>query len=160
VGLNITCDTKIATLLLAVEADDGHLKFPIDSHYWPGLSFAANPVIGINIQLINRACDILGSLGQKIDIWQSVALPLLGNNRELESTLFVARLNTTTESRAILPFNSWPTLPDLIKNLPKDKNRLAYLKAWQVLSGGLEETTKILDRDEVIKHIRSQEKNT
>ena len=71
--------------------------------------------------------------------------------------MYVARLTLEPESLSKISWQEWSTLPVLIRNMPKDRNRLAYLKAWQVLTGALEESTKALDVHEVVKHLKSLE---
>lgn len=55
----------------------------------------------------------------------------LGGNRQ--GLLFLVEINKDSFEAP----ESWPTLPDLLRKMPKSKNRVAYLKVMQVLSGSL-----------------------
>ena len=35
--------------------------------------------------------------------------------------------------------------------MPRDKNRVSYLKAWQVLMGGLTQDSKVVEAEDVSK---------
>ena len=47
--------------------------------------------------------------------------------------------------------SAWPanasTMPDLLRRMPKNRNRLGYLKAWQYLSGDHKLTTRAVELD-------------
>jgi hypothetical protein len=51
-------------------------------------------------------------------------------------------------------------MPEILRAMPADRNRVTYMKALQVFSGALEEQTKALDLEEVRKHINGLSKNT
>ncbi len=157
-ALLINCDTPHATLLLAVECEDGLLRFPNDASFWPGLGFKVDMMLPINEQLQSAAKKYIEDQWPKVSIWQEYS-SLLQHDGVMDSTLYVAKIRP---DYSLLPsaWQSWQTLPALIRTLPKDRNRLAFLKAWQVLSGGLEESTKALDVAEVAKHLKSLEKDT
>ncbi len=154
-SLHVQCETPTATLLVAVADPQGILRFPNDPLLWPGLTLTVNVMLGINSQLKDRATKDLGEAGNHIEIWQEYSSPLLGSSGVAESTLYVSRLADDKSQNSLIETKLWPTLPELIRTLPKDRNRLAYLKAWQVLSGGLQESTKALDVEEVVKHLKS-----
>lgn len=47
---------------------------------------------------------------------------------------------------------SWPTLPDILRSLPPDRERLVFMKAVQLLAGAHEETLTAIElTDEVRK---------
>lgn len=41
--------------------------------------------------------------------------------------------------------DSWPSLMQVLREMPKHHNRVAYIKALQILSGGLEERLDVVD---------------
>lgn len=45
----------------------------------------------------------------------------------------------------------WATVPSLIRGMPKTRNRLAYLKAWQILTGAHQETLEAVEIDEDLR---------
>lgn len=154
-SLHVQCSTDEAILLVAVNCPDGLLRFPNDGSPWPGLSLQVQPLLGINEQLIRRSQDELGSaLTAKLNIWQEYS-DVIREANEDRATLYVAMIRPEAHEIENKPWKEWRTLPDLIRTLPKDRTRLAYLKAWQVLTGALEESTKALDVDEVARYLRS-----
>lgn len=155
-ALHIHCDTPHATLLIAVQCADQLLRFPNDGSFWPGIGFKVDPVLGINEQLMSAASIHLGVIGKDLSIWQEYSA-VLEHVGVMSSTLYVSKV--VPKDFSVLPsaWDSWQTLPVLIRTLPKDRNRLAFLRAWQVLSGGLEESTKALDVEEVARHLKSLE---
>lgn len=158
-SLHVQCNTDQAIFLLAVQCPDGLLRFPNDETQWPGLHLSVQPLLGINEQLVTRAQQELSpELAAKISIWQNYSDLIRGSNEE-QITFYVGILRPEAETLNALPkpWQEWRTLPDLIRSLPKDRTRLTYLKAWQVLTGALEETTKALDVDEVARYLKSIE---
>ncbi|MCX6123954.1 MAG: hypothetical protein NTV34_04285, partial [Proteobacteria bacterium] len=87
--LHIQCATPFATLLLAVDAPDGILRFPNDPSPWPGLGLKVDPLLGINNQLKDRAIKDLGACGNRIEIWQGYSSPMGGATEEPQTTLYV-----------------------------------------------------------------------
>lgn len=157
-ALHIHCNTEKATLLLAVECEDKVLRFPNDRVAWPGLTLKVDPLLGINSQLMERSKAEPGLAHlPPIEIWQEYSAVLNGSSPAEPSTLYVAIVRPSPMSLQTMPWATWETLPAIIRTLDKDRNRLAYLKAWQILSGALTETTKALDIDEVARHIKSLE---
>ena len=156
-SLHIHCSTEEAILLVAVACPDGLLRFPNDASQWPGLSLNVQPLLGINEQLIRRAQEEIGAaLTAKLNIWQEYSDVMRVDNHD-RATLYVAIVRPEAQDLEGKTWNNWRTLPDLIRSLPKDRTRLAYLKAWQVLTGALEESTKALDVDEVARYLKSIE---
>lgn len=154
--LHIHCDTATATLLLAVECEDKLLRFPNDQNGWPGLTVKVDPMLGINGQLLERVKAEPGLMHTPpVSIWQEYSARLEPSPGRDISTLYVAVVRPGSMALQSMPWTQWQTLPEIIRSLPKDRNRLAYLKAWQVLSGALTETTKALDIDEVSRYIKS-----
>lgn len=156
-SLHVHCSTDEAIFLVAVSCPDGLLRFPNDDTAWPGLGFHVEPLVGINEQLFKRAAAELGNgLAPKIAIWQEYS-DVIKVNGEDHTTLYVGILRPSSQELETTPWQTWRTLPDMIRSLPKDRTRLAYLKAWQVLTGALEESTKALDVDEVARFLKSIE---
>lgn len=158
-SLHVQCNTDQAILLLAIQCPDGLLRFPNDEAPLPGLRLKVQPQLGINEQLIARAQqDLTPALASQISIWQNYSDVVTTSSQE-SVTFYVGILRPTSETLDTFKsdWKEWRTLPDLIRSLPKDRTRLTYLKAWQVLTGALEETTKALDVDEVARYLKSIE---
>lgn len=58
------------------------------------------------------------------------------------------------EANGILGFDAsiCKTLPDILRSLPKSKNRAPYIKSLQVFSGADEQTTDAVEMDEALKN--------
>ena len=156
--VHIHCPTDMAVLVLAVSCPDGLLRFPNDDSPLPGLLIKSKPMALINDLLAECAHQVVPAAGSTLHIWQDYrgGLKLADNT---DATMYVARLTVGADAIKDLPWPTWATLPNLIRSMPKDRNRLAYLKAWQVLTGALDESTKALDVNEVVKHLKSLESN-
>ena len=144
----IHCPTDIAVLLVAVKREDGLLVLPTDAGDVPGIICHVNPSLPINPQLLEAAA--LRTCLPKIEIviWQEFQCEIQMPNGE-PATVYAAR---TIKTPDLIPGDAKP-LPDLMRAMPPNRNRVAYMKAMQVLSGALEEQTKALDLDEVRRHI-------
>lgn len=150
-SLLVKCPTDFAVLLCAVPDERGVLRFPSnDSTEIPGLNFAVQAGEPINDQLIHVAEKTLNArLQGRLDISQEFADPVTRSDGQ-QATLYVA----TVAEGAKKSDASWPSLPDILRALPKDKGRVPYLRAWQILTGGLKLETKAVDMAEVERHFR------
>lgn len=136
------CKTDHAILLVAVRDERGVLRVPSsEAAALPGLNFAVKPLTPINEQLVATASAFFGrNVALALHVWQELAdeLTLPSGAR---ATLYVASLNDP----AVVATSAWPVIPELLRALPATKLRLPYLRAWQVLQGGLKVDTKALD---------------
>jgi hypothetical protein len=143
----IHCPTNTAVLLFGLKRDDGVIVFPSDSVQIPGIVSPVNPSLPINPQLLELAHRRSGIPMIEISVWQefqeTVKLP--GGD---SATLYAAKALIIPQS---LP-GDVTTLPQMLRSMPPDRNRVAYMKALQVFAGGLEEQTKAVDLEEVRRH--------
>jgi hypothetical protein len=156
--LQLICKTPLAIFLVGVADERGVLRFPTagDAEA-PGLRIPVRALVPINEQLVAAASAALGAaVGPALDIVQDFA-----DEMELADgagcTVYVARLNAARlapSSQTVIAeaANGWPSFPELLRGMSKTRRRLPFLRAWQVLSGGLELTTKAVDMDEVRRH--------
>ena len=156
----LRCPTKYAVLLLAVRGTDGVFRFPSNettlkvpetSAYTPGLVIEAKALMGVFEQLTSQVIETLGlpnSLG--LDIRSDFAEPL-PRTRDAEGTLFVGNWNG--DFATLLNPPTMTPLPHLIRAMGKRKERVAYLKAWQVLSGAASERTAVLETDDLARYL-------
>jgi hypothetical protein len=147
----LQCKTDVATLLLAVADASGVLRFPADGRFEPfyGLHVAVKPLLPIGPQLVEAASLALGIQSTiAMDLCQDFADELHLPDGQL-STVYTGRL----DSSVVTAPTSWLSLPEILKNMPKDRRRLPYLRAWQVLTGALTLDTKALDVEEIGKHL-------
>lgn len=146
----IHCPTDIAVLLVAVKRDDGLIVIPTDAGDVPGIICNVDPSLPINPQLLDAASQRTGLPKIEISVWQEfqceIQMP-----EGLPATVYAARALKIPDS---VPTDAKP-LPELMRSMPPNRNRVAYMKALQVFSGALEEQTKALDLEEVRRHISS-----
>lgn len=139
-------------LLLGLKRDDGLILLPSDSTETPGILARVDTRLPINPQLLELAHKRSGLPSIEISIWQEFqeGVTLLDGTK---ATLYAAKALAYPQS---MPADV-TTLPDMLRKMPPNRNRVAYMKALQVFAGGLEETTKALDLEEVRRHISGLE---
>lgn len=131
--IHIHCPTDKAIALVGFRSTNGLLIFPSNSEILPGIHFDCDSNLFINDQIKGIVEKLAGErLGIALEMIQDFAEPLPLEDGS-EATLYLAVLNRSTGS--ISP--DWRSLPELIRKMPKDKKRIVYIKAWQILSGGL-----------------------
>lgn len=147
----LRCRTDSAILLVAVADAAGVLRFPSDftSESMHGLHLAVQPLLPIGPQLVAVASRVLESdVSTSLDICQDFADEVFINGAT-QTTVFVGRV---TRSDLIAP-QGWLSFPDILRSMVRDRRRLPYLRAWQVLTGALSLNTKAVDVAEVAKHL-------
>jgi hypothetical protein len=150
----IHCPTETAVLLLGLKRDDGVFVFPSDEGEIPGIVSAVNPSLPINPQLLQMAHQRSGVPIIEISVWQEFQETVKLPGGEL-GTLYAAKSIILPQQ---LPHDV-TTLPQMLRNMPPNRNRVAYMKALQVFAGGLEEQTKALDLDEVRRHFNGLDRD-
>ncbi len=151
----IHCPTDKVILLLGLKRDDGLILLPSDSTETPGILASVDARLPINPQLLELAHKRSGLPSIEIYIWQEFqeSVTLLDG---ATATLYAAKALAYPEA---IPADAI-TLPEMLRKMPPNRNRVAYMKALQVFAGGLEETTKALDLEEVRRHINGLEPPT
>lgn len=151
----IHCPTDKVILLLGLKRDDGLILLPSDSTETPGILANVDTRLPINPQLLELAQKRSGLPAIEISIWQEF---------QESVTLVDGTTATLYAAKALAYPQTMPadvtTLPDMLRRMPPNRNRVAYMKALQVFAGGLEETTKALDLEEVRRHISGLEPPT
>jgi len=146
----LNCPTPFAVLVCAVADASGVLRIPVDaaSTEAPGLKFAVAPLIPINIQLAGTAAAHFGTeVGRYLNIEQDYADAVTLHDGD--ATLYLARLDPAA---GIVASAEWLSIPALLRQLT-GRARIPYLRAWQVLAGGLTLATKAVDAAEALKHL-------
>jgi hypothetical protein len=147
--LHVHCKTPVAILLAAVADDRDLRRFPQNGGALPGLVFEVSPGLPINIQLLETLWAHVGEKLKGVDIIQEFAGEAeLPDGRA--ATVYLATVNGRRELSG-----DAPTMPEILRGMAKDRNRLPYLKAWQVLTGSLTLNTKAIELDELKKHLDS-----
>ena len=148
----IHCPTDQVILLLGLKRDDGLILLPSDSTETPGILASVDTRLPINPQLLELAQKRSGLPSIEISIWQEFQESVLLIDGT-KATLYAAKALAYPQ---VMPADV-TTLPDMLRKMPPNRNRVAYMKALQVFAGGLEETTKALDLEEVRRHISGLE---
>lgn len=148
------CSTSVAIVLLGVMDERGIMRFPVDAPETPGLMFQPETLKPINEQIFDRIeREVLSRDPGLIDICQEYSCEVtLSDSRQ--ATLYLATMKFQEKNAA----NQWDTMPELLRAMPKSRNRLAYLKAWQVLTGAMSENIKVIEQEEMARHIANDAK--
>lgn len=152
----IYCPTAQAILLLGVRAGNPPVLRALDAAASPpGRRFVPRPLVPIDEQLIALVVDIVGvEARSSIVIHQEYTdlVPLRADlppeHPEAAATLYLV----TCDLGAIPNAAHWPSFPELLRAMPRDRSRLPYLRAFQVLAGGLQLETKAVDMAEIAKY--------
>lgn len=149
-----SCGTDQALLLLAVPDAHGVLRFPTDPQGgllqgFAGIVIPVAPLLPIAPQLLDKASEVIGR-----DIHLSCELyPEFADEVSLfaeeKITVFLAKL---THPEVKSP-PEWPSLPEILRQMPRDRRRLPYMRAMQILTGALSLETKVVDVEEIAKHL-------
>ena len=157
------CPTTRAILLLGVRVGSPAIvRVPDARCVPPGRVFTPQPLVPIDEQLIKLAQEILGArMHGTVSICQDYTdLVLLDPNLPSEHPDAAAVLYLATCDLDGMPTDvMWPSFPELLRAMPKDRARLPYLRAFQVLAGGLQMTTKAIDVAELAKYFPDEPKH-
>lgn len=143
------CPIPYAVLVCAVADAQGVLRVPVTpfSAETPGLKFAVAPLTPINIQLAAAASSFFArEVGLYLNIEQNYADAVSAADGAV--TLYLARL---APEAGIVASDSWLSIPALLRQL-SGRARIPYLRAWQVLAGGLTLATKAVDAADALKY--------
>ena len=138
--MHIYSPTEKVGLLLCFKDARGVFQFLYQDEKLPGLFFSAKGRVPIIDQILDFTTRTLGfsCTAQNTDIIHNYKDELLVENKPC--TLYLASIRNVFES---LPISHKP-MPQLIRPIV-GKNRLIYLRAWQVFMGGLTQETKVLE---------------
>ncbi len=140
-ALHLYCPTPRAILLLGFVNEQDILVFPSQSTVVPGLHFENKPLVPINdqiVQCVEQYCQ-RKDLAPRLYIDQEFAETIVLESGE--ATLYLAMMRDYNET---LP-RYLHTLPFLLRGMPKERKRLSYLKAFQVLSGAREQSIRAVE---------------
>ena len=147
-AFHISAPTDVVIFLVGVKDARGVLRFPTKNNYNPGVVFRTNRKIPVNEQLINETQVVTGlsGLNVQLQIEQNFSADVTLPNGD-SATLYVGIIHDYEG----LISEAWKSLPEILRNMPRDKNRVSYLKAWQVLMGGLTQDSKVVEAEDVSK---------
>lgn len=143
-ALHVYCPTARAVFLLGIPIGK-LLYFPNHHRLLPGLHLEVDRGQPINVQLIAAVEKELGERvnGSEIHIFQEFCETFEIEGGAEPFTLYTGYSLTSRK----IPLLNWKPLPYLLRNMEKNRLRLAYLKAWQVQTGALSLTTKAVEMD-------------
>lgn len=137
-------------LLVACRDAHGFYRFPVEvDSPFPGIPIVMVEGYSEAMQVEQAVRQIFGdAVGtRKILLRIKFEDCLQISNREPQ-TLFLAELTTSQDLETVA---QWPTLPEILRQMPKDKNRVPYMKVMQVLAGDLEQGVSALELDDKLK---------
>ena len=138
--------TEYAIVLAGYRDEKKVFQFYSESSTFPGVKFPVAKNLPIFAQLMGKSAKLFGltSPAKQIhfDTRFSPQISLENDN----ATLFIA---TLTETPSNLETQHWHTMPALLRNMPSNRLRLSYLKAWQILQGMFEANIKVIEEKDL-----------
>ena len=142
--MHIYCPTSHAAFLAGAKDEAGVLRFPSDGALVPGVFLKVQARTPIHDQLVQSLQRYWPELsGGQLDVVQEFSESFTADDQH-QVTLYLATLADKWQAAA-----RWASFPDLLKSMAHNRSRLPYLKAWQVLAGGLQLNTKAVDAAEL-----------
>lgn len=135
------------TILLCCQDVRGVLRFPFKEDKYFGLSKRVDQSQPIAKQLAGYAALVLSrpELASRIEALTSLE-PILKEEGTDPSLLYLMRI----DPRHFNAPESWPTLIEVLKNMPQGRNRVAYNKALQYFAGVHEAKVDVLEVDKEV----------
>lgn len=124
-------------------------KFPLDRKGPPGLLTKVDQTKAVFPQLAQRVEEFFArkSLVQYLEFVENYVDTVKSKPELGQVQLFVANWKPiVTKDDA----KDWVTMPQILRDLGPGKERLTYLRAFQVLQGGLSETTDVVDTKDLL----------
>lgn len=151
-AIHVSAPTEVVVFLVGIEDELGVLRFPTKNSFNPGIVFKADRKVPINEQIIKETEAITGyeNLNLILNIEQNFSSEIYLPNKE-KATLYVGSIL----KKNLKTHEDWKALPIILREMPKDKNRASYLKAWQVLMGGLTQDNKVIEAEDAAKAIQN-----
>jgi len=145
--MHIYCETERAIILIGLKDVDGVFRFPTDGEGLHGLMHSVKARTPIVPQIVERVESFFAKTfaGGAVDITPDFAGKCVLASGETV-TLYAGVLRDET----LKAEQSWQTLPAVLRNMPKDKNRVAYLLALQVFAGTGQESVKAVASENLL----------
>mgnify|MGYP006275407303 CR=1 FL=1 len=164
----VHCKTDRAVVLVPMDGGNGVWMFPSDASPWPGLHLQVAPLSPIVPQIADMVRECLGFDMERsgYEVCQEFADIVMLDQNEAQETREHSGDSITLyalQTRELVPASQIPgnpgrplrlgTLPDWIGRLPRTRQRLAWLRAWQIYQGILTQNVKAVEAAEVLKAI-------
>ena len=139
--------TENIWVLVAMSDAKGVIRISPNAGF-PGLIKNRIPIVEKIVEIAQR--EISPEI-KAIDLhyWHQFA-ENLSMSDGIQRTLFVAQLKNS-----YLAPESWITFPEYLRSLPADRNRLVWLKAWQVFAAGFRDDCRVFETDDIEKWTES-----
>jgi len=155
----VYCPTPQAVIMVTITGTDGVVRCLSGDLTQPGLIFEPKPLLPIVEQIMAQLRLTMGASSD------SLRFQVRGDYADEFSlangsaaTLYIATATLPAVNLAAgaldgLP-GSWMPIPELLRSMERTRQRLVYLRAWQVLLGALTDETKAVDLEEAMRHLK------
>ena len=154
----IHCKTDHAVILIPLDAGDGLWMFPSDPGPWAGLRLNVQPLMPIVPQIADLVRVRLGFAMEPAGYQVSPDFEdIVMLDSETPATLYVVQATSLKSTEEISVDSKKPfrlaTPPEWLGRLPQERQRLSWLRAWQIYQGILTQNIKAVEATEVLKAI-------
>lgn len=141
--MNLGSEKKPVLVLIACRDENGLVRVPTDGDpLVPGL-------------LVSGADQALRKAAEKLlrpDLAAFMTIEhILQNAIQLASGEYAELVVAEIAQQHFTAPLDWATVPHLIRGMPTTRNRLAYLKAWQIFTGAHQETLEAVEINEDLR---------
>ena len=147
-SVRIRESADICVILFAFRGDNDVFYF-VDTRNktLPGLSFRPKPLEPINLQIISSVCDFFHDLDltTRMHVVQDFREEFFYQSKSVALYIVLSDVSCDEKNYQYL------TLPAMMKLMPKNKTRLAYMKALQWIAGAHKETIKAISTEDLTK---------
>ncbi len=156
----VNCKTDRALILVPLDGGNGLWMFPSDPGPWAGLHLQVQPLMPILPQIADMIRSRLGfalePAGYQVcpDFEDIVML-----ESKIPATLYVVQSENLKPTGIIPADPSRPlrlaTLPEWLGRLPQERQRLSWLRAWQIYQGILVQNIKAVEAVEALEALKA-----
>ena len=130
--MTVICTTDRAIALIGFSDERGLLCFPSDNKALPGIHFKMGPQYSLTEQLIEQLGTRFNAKISERELLVDPTFQAIFEVKNTSFTLYVGRCEAKAPEFGLVEL-----LPSLLRGMPANKTRAVYLRAWQVLSGGM-----------------------
>lgn len=134
----IKCTTDHAVLLAGCTDSKGILRFYSEDQAYPGIHITVDSNIAVHDLLEKVLLEKVSKKVTKFELNHSYTTKL--ETPKGEATLFTGKFFLPDMEKVDLQ-----SLPEILRAMPKTKTRVAYLRIWQAISGGLTDNIKAVE---------------
>ena len=155
--MNAYCQTPKAVIFVVATGFDGVVRCLILDPAEPGIVIEPKPLLPVVDQIMSHLAAVFESSSG--DAFRTLEFAVRSDYSDIinladgtAATLYIA---SSPKRLAGINFakGTFVSIPELLRGMPKNRQRLVYLRAWQVLLGALQDSTKAIDFDEAMKHL-------